>query len=635
MGKMEEFLLELEIELQYLKPKDANDVIKYYRDRINIALDYGETIEHILAKLPTPQKIAEETYKSKGTDYLALRKKQLRKKQIINAIFSAILLVMIFLAFLAISFFLITSIIRLFALVIDAFTIEALIDKGILILFTICYILLIVVAIIYIFDLFYMISMYFLQNILDAYYKEKKDYAFMDFTISGTIETKINKKKFLGKILIGLFVSLFIFGIGSYVTKGYIYRSMNNITMADQTIDVTGNITEVTLNESKVFLKISQSEEIMRTQIRYGFEFAKELKYEVKDGHLIIDKIMANHYDIFGFLDEPIPLIELVFPSSMSVYKFNLNLTHGILDIVDLDYEFDLNIKGDNTTIALTRNKISNLDIDGYNLNVANEENQIAKAIINFETGRFYALKDQYNEIVVENSLATLILQEVSIEEAKITCQSAQTALDKVEIDQLTYRDLNSESYLRDAKFTKASISAEGSSKISLERVVATAEITLKTISGTFDVTHLKTKKLVGDFDRGTLGLYNLNQNTTEKDANNPYLASYNTYTIDMDISITSNNATIQLGKVDINQFEASLESGKLEINTAYLKTASIKEKNAALDFADLDGETIKVDVDGGNFYYYNDIESNIILTIEGELLKTNISIGDNIKRGE
>ena len=47
MGKLEEFLLELETELQYLKPKDASEVLKYYRDRINIALDYGETIEHI------------------------------------------------------------------------------------------------------------------------------------------------------------------------------------------------------------------------------------------------------------------------------------------------------------------------------------------------------------------------------------------------------------------------------------------------------------------------------------------------------------------------------------------------------------------------------------------------------------
>ena len=109
MGKLEEFLLELETELQYLKPKDASEVLKYYRDRINIALDYGETIEHILAKLPTPQKIAAETYKSKGTDFLNIRKKQLRKKQIVNAIFSSILLFIMVVAFFAISFFLITS----------------------------------------------------------------------------------------------------------------------------------------------------------------------------------------------------------------------------------------------------------------------------------------------------------------------------------------------------------------------------------------------------------------------------------------------------------------------------------------------------------------------------------------------
>lgn len=66
MGKLEEFLLELETELQYLKPKDASEVLKYYRDRINIALDYGETIEHILAKLPTPQKLRQKRISQKG-----------------------------------------------------------------------------------------------------------------------------------------------------------------------------------------------------------------------------------------------------------------------------------------------------------------------------------------------------------------------------------------------------------------------------------------------------------------------------------------------------------------------------------------------------------------------------------------
>ncbi|MFR7881786.1 MAG: HAAS signaling domain-containing protein [Christensenellales bacterium] len=74
MGKLEEFLLELETELQYLKPKDASEVLKYYRDRINIALDYGETIEHILQNFPLLKKLLAETYKSKGTDFLNIRK---------------------------------------------------------------------------------------------------------------------------------------------------------------------------------------------------------------------------------------------------------------------------------------------------------------------------------------------------------------------------------------------------------------------------------------------------------------------------------------------------------------------------------------------------------------------------------
>ena len=71
-------------------------------------------------------------------------------------------------------------------------------------------------------------------------------------------------------------------------------------------------------------------------------------------------------------------------------------------------------------------------------------------------------------------------------------------------------------------------------------------------------------------------------------------------------------------------------------ITSSYFKNSSIKETSATLDFVDLDGETIKVNVDGGNLYYYNDhIKSNIVLTIEGQTLKTNISVADDIKRGE
>lgn len=103
---------------------------------------------------------------------------------------------------------------------------------------------------------------------------------------------------------------------------------------------------------------------------------------------------------------------------------------------------------------------------------------------LDIEEGRYCAVKDEYNTIKINNHLATLILQEVRAEVADITCRSTKTALDKIQITNLTYTDLNSESYLRDVFLTKAVICSEGSSKISLERIVATEEIEFKTVSG-------------------------------------------------------------------------------------------------------------------------------------------------------
>ena len=49
MSKINEFLTELEQELIYLKPKDAGDVLKFYRDKINIAMDYEADEDKIIA----------------------------------------------------------------------------------------------------------------------------------------------------------------------------------------------------------------------------------------------------------------------------------------------------------------------------------------------------------------------------------------------------------------------------------------------------------------------------------------------------------------------------------------------------------------------------------------------------------
>ena len=72
-----EFLSQLIEELKYLKPKDANEVVKFYQQKIAVALDYGEKEEKIIASFPTPKKIAEDIYKTKGIAYIDLRKKEM------------------------------------------------------------------------------------------------------------------------------------------------------------------------------------------------------------------------------------------------------------------------------------------------------------------------------------------------------------------------------------------------------------------------------------------------------------------------------------------------------------------------------------------------------------------------------
>ena len=71
----------------------------------------------------------------------------------------------------------------------------------------------------------------------------------------------------------------------------------------------------------------------------------------------------------------------------------------------------------------MTKNTIHHLQIDGYNLNINNEENQMDICNLDIEEGRYCAVKDEYNTIKINNHLATLILQEVRAEVADITCR--------------------------------------------------------------------------------------------------------------------------------------------------------------------------------------------------------------------
>ena len=106
----EEYLLALAEALKYMNPKDATKVLRFYETRIINAIEYGEKEEDVIRNLPDIETVAKDTYESHGVNYLAMRKKLLKRKQIINNIIGIILSFFIVVGFSVIMYFLAKSV---------------------------------------------------------------------------------------------------------------------------------------------------------------------------------------------------------------------------------------------------------------------------------------------------------------------------------------------------------------------------------------------------------------------------------------------------------------------------------------------------------------------------------------------
>ena len=54
MNSPKEFLEALAEELRFLPAKEVNEILKHYKDRINVEIDYGTPLEKIFENLKTP-----------------------------------------------------------------------------------------------------------------------------------------------------------------------------------------------------------------------------------------------------------------------------------------------------------------------------------------------------------------------------------------------------------------------------------------------------------------------------------------------------------------------------------------------------------------------------------------------------
>lgn len=634
MSKIVEFLTELEEELIYLKPKDAGEVLKFYREKINVMVDYGDDEDKIIASLPKPKKIAEDIYKSKGKTFLESRKKQVNRTSKFKAVFYTLLILIIAISLFSITAFFALNIYQLGRLFVLSFSMVSLIDKLSLALFILLYIFILIIALVYIFDLLYIMACHFLYPVLLEVKKNSKDkeFKFLSFTITGFIEEKSKKKNLVSKVLIGLVCGLLVFGIVNFVSKGYMYRSSNNDVELKEDIKVLGIFEEIIIEESTTFVKVKQ-DTVGQVTIKYYNEFNNKLSYTVDSNKLIIHPIKLSTFDLFGFLDEPLSTIEIIIPMTMDVKIVDINLNSGYFDIVDFNKKIDFKFSGNNSTFALTRSTINNLYVEGNNLNIASEENNISDVTLKLEDGRFCSVKDTYQSLVVENHLADFILQNANVNNININASSAKTALDKITSNELTMKDVNSESLLQDIVSENIKIISYANSETSLERLVATKSIECENASSKINLSFIKTQDLIVNTKRGHFNMYYINKDTI---TNDEAYEKYNTYKMILNLQLDMYLTDMEMISSNIDNTSIKVEEGTFDITGTYIKESQIYLQNTTMRLIDVDGVTMNLDVNGGIFSFDNEnIKSNIIVYVTGELIKTDIYISDDIKQGE
>lgn len=639
MKSQGEFLNDLEDALKYLNPKDRSEVLKHYRDKINNAIDYGESEQKVIATLPSPDKIAEEIYKSKGITYLEKKKKEYKRKSIVKSICSGLLIFILCSGFVGVSYFFGKYIVNLCQLSWYSFSFFNLLDTSSLLLFNISYICILIIGYIYVFDLFYIMVMYFLQIILDYIYKEIRDYPFTEFTISGTIEKHIKKKKFLPKLLLGFVCCLLVFGITSYASKGYLYRSMNNTLTTRQKMEITDVVENIVIPENSSFIKVSSSSEVSNLIISYGSEFEEKLIYQVKDGTLSIEAKEAKKFDPFGLLNEPQQIIEIIIPNNYIFNHMTIHFSGGTFDIVDVHNAFDLYINGSNFICAITNTSLRSLNIEGLEMNLALENNDIKNINVKMQSGRFCAVGDKYNEFTLGNYLGNIILQNVTFENANIENTSGKAAIDKLNTQNLTYKAIRSQDYFQDNSFTNFYLKAFSNSNVELDRLIVKEEFNIEEDSGYVKIDACKSKMIKITGNNGKNSFYDLGENldpshfdSNMKEYIEQYNYSYNTLT---SMSVDTTGGSMLFSSSDLSRVDFNLQKTDLTINDSKIESTYIMMSEANINIADLDGRTIDVNAKKGSFMFYNDnlVTSEIILTIQTD--GTTIGLGENIKKSE
>lgn len=479
-----EYLLALSDELKYMSPKDATKVLKFYENKISVALDYGEKEEAVLNSLPTPEEVAKEAYESHGIKYLELKKKQYKRKQTFRKIFDVILSIMALIAFGVVTYLVGFQIIKKINLI---SLLSSTKNSLITILGVIFLIISILILFIYVIDLFIIILEFLCESYIPIKDTDKKR-KILSFNITTLVNELFKKEKVILKAgLISLIICV-VFLITSFATKGYVYNSLMDKTSYLETINIDNSISNLTIKSDILNLEIKNTIDSF-ISYEYNYEFKHEFNQTINSDSLIIDIPTSESFDILDLLKEPTQSIVLYIPEASSI---NLNIESDKLNLViDRVSINDLTIKSDiNIECVISNCTISRLDATCNNAKFGLVTSNIST--FNYEVSKGQLLIEDetiISDALINNKSSIINLTKSTITNLIINNTSGTVSLEEVKCDVLTFNTKTSTSTIDYCLFKDATFDIYNTCSLTLEHSIVENKIDAKVSSEAYFIT--------------------------------------------------------------------------------------------------------------------------------------------------
>lgn len=630
MNSPKEFLETLAEELRYLPAKEVNEVLKHYKDKINTEIDYGTPLDKIFASMKTPAEIAKGIYEMHGVDYLKRRKATTKFKERIVAFFCSLLILGCLSIFVVGAIFIGSVLINQISLIFHSFGFNSFLDTVITSLFVLSYFLIMIVVSIYISDLFIILISSLLIKIFGAFEKTRgKYYSFMDFTFTGFFNKITKTNKFLIKFL-GVCAFIFVvLSISSYFTKGYMYRSMNNINEQVVEYKLDDNIKEIIINANNTNVTINEVENLDKIKITYEYELTK-MNYKIDQNNLIINVDKSKTYDLLGFIKSSASHVKIDVPKGYDVDNILIDIEYGTFKFTNLSMNENIKVETISGDVLLGNNILNAVDLNVYTGTINSNKNSINEFILNHQSGKLNAGEDKIIKFVHTNGASQVIMVNSNIDDYKLTNNSGTIYLEKLTGSKLDVISNTSINKFFDLNYNIGKIIVQNTGNLEMTRCYFSEKLESFNLNNSYQtLDFIKSPSITMGGNGGLIVCTNINDNYLPDEISNlkeeyqSYATTYNAYKVSNPfIHIEAKGADVTIDELIADNLKLEQYKAASKIENVNVKTSTIIFSDTASTINEFYGENIEMTIESSNFTskssidFYNESDTNLILIL-------------------